>query len=89
MQRRMIIFSFALFGFAFSPIARAVTIIDNTTQGFYNAGLGDLATDSVLGAQFDAATSLDLFPAANGAGGDPLIPSVATQPNLAGADPAT
>jgi hypothetical protein len=65
------------------------TIIDNSTQGYYNAGLGDLSTDTVLGAQTDAGTGFNLFPALNVSAGDPLIPPVATEPNLAGANPAT
>lgn len=69
--------------------ALAVVIIDNTTSGFYNAGLGDLSTDSVLGAQTDVATGFNLFPAANSSAGDPTIPPVATEPNLAGADAGT
>lgn len=64
-------------------------IIDNTTLGFYNSGLGDLSLDSVLGVQTDASTGFNLFPAANVSAGDPLIPPVASEPNLAGADPGT
>jgi len=63
-------------------------LIDNTTQGLYNAGLGDLATDTELGVQTDAARGFHLFPPATVAGGDPLIPPVASQPNLAGANSA-
>jgi hypothetical protein len=76
--------------FAAAPMqAGAVVIVDGTTSGFYNAGLGDLSTDSVLGAQTDTATSFNLFPAANVSAGDPTIPPVASAPNLVGADPAT
>lgn len=78
----------ALYLFA-GTTASAAVIIDNTTQGFYNAGLGDLATDSVLGAQTDTSTGDNLFPAANVSAGDPTIPPVATEPNLAGADAST
>ena len=74
----------------FMPVAASATIIiDNTTFGFYNSGLGDLSTDSVLGSQTDAATTFNLFPAANVSAGDPLIPPVATEPNLGGADAGT
>jgi hypothetical protein len=69
--------------------ASAVVIIDGTTAGFYNAGLGDLSLDGVLGGQTDGATGLHLFPASNSSAGDPLIPPVASEPNLAGADLAT
>jgi hypothetical protein len=69
--------------------AGATIIIDNTTLGFYNSGLGDLSTDSVLGTQTDMATGFNLFPAANSSAGDPTVPPVATEPNLAGADPGT
>lgn len=69
--------------------AAPVTIIDNSTQGYYNGSLGDLSTDSVLGAQKDFATTFNLFPAANVAAGDPTIPPVASEPNLSGADTGT
>jgi hypothetical protein len=69
--------------------AKALLFINNLTNGYYNAGLGDLSLDSVLGVQKDAATNLNLFPAANVSGGDPLIPPIATEPNLGGADPGT
>lgn len=78
----------ALYLFA-GTTASAAVIIDNSTQGFYNAGLGDLANDSVLGAQTDTSTGLNLFPAANSSAGDPTIPPVASEPNLASADLAT
>lgn len=71
------------------PGAKAGIIIDSTTPGFYNSGLGDLANDSVLGAQTDLATGLHLFPAPNVSAGDPLIPPIASQPDLSGADLAT
>lgn len=75
---------------AFMPVAAGATIIiDNTTLGFYNSGLGDLSTDSVLGAQTDGGTGFNLFPAANISAGDPTIPPVATEPNLGGADAGT
>lgn len=69
--------------------ASAAVIIDNSTQGFYNSGLGDLATDSTLGAQTDTSTGHNLFPAANVSAGDPTIPPVATEPDLANADAST
>ncbi len=70
--------------------ANALIIIDNSTQGYYNAGLGDLALDSGLGAQTDAATGNPLFPGANSFGGaDPVIPPNASEPNLGGADAGT
>jgi hypothetical protein len=90
MRRMQLVALAAGLALAFVPsVARATIIIDNTTLGYYNAGLGDLAADSVLGIQVDTATGFRLFPAANVSGGDPTIPPVATEPNLAGADSGT
>mgnify|MGYP006428047751 CR=1 FL=1 len=69
--------------------AGASVIIDNATSGYMNTALGDLAEDSTLGNQTDTATGEKLFPAANVAEGDPTIPPVATEPDLANADPGT
>jgi len=69
--------------------ASAALVIDNSTPGYINTGLGDLATDSTLGAQTDASTGKHLFPAANVAAGDPLIPPVASEPDLTNADAGT
>jgi len=75
---------------AFVPAgAGATVIIDNTTLGYYNAGLGDLSLDSFLGAQLDASTTNHLFPIANSGGGDPTTPPVATEPGLGSADGGT
>jgi len=80
----------AVLTLAFMPaMAGATVIIDSTTLGYYNAGLGDLSLDSVLGAQLDTSTSNHLFPIADSLGGDPTTPPVATEPNLGGADAGT
>lgn len=60
--------------------AHAAVIVDGTTQGYYNSGLGDLAP--ALGGQTDGASGFSLFPAANGGGGDPTVPPIATAPNV-------
>lgn len=61
--------------------ASAAVIIDNSTSGYYNAGLGDLST---VISQTDSGTGASLFPAANSAGGDPVIPPISTEPDTSG-----
>jgi hypothetical protein len=52
--------------------AQAAVVIDGSTLGYYNAGLGDLAPAAG-------------FPLANVAGGDPTVPPVAPAPDLSAA----
>ncbi len=79
-----------LIALALVPVpSMATIIIDGSTPGFYNNGLGNLASDSVLGAQTDTSTGFNLFPANYLIAGDPTIPAVASEPNLAGADAST
>lgn len=68
---------------AFAPTAAfADVIIDGTTTGYYNDGIGDLGANPAFNGQTDAATTNSLFPLANSAGGDPLTPPVASEPDL-------
>ncbi|MEL6364004.1 MAG: VPLPA-CTERM sorting domain-containing protein [Pseudomonadota bacterium] len=68
---------------AFAPTAAlADVIIDGATPGYYNDAIGDLGANPSFNGQTDAATLNSLFPIANSAGGDPLTPPVATEPDL-------
>ncbi len=92
-MRRLSLLTIA-FAALFAMSAGASTIIiDGTTQGYYNAGLGNLALDPVLGTQTDAATGNLLFnPDFQSPGfvpGQDIIPPVASEPNLGGAGAAT
>lgn len=67
--------------------ADATVLISNATQGFYNSGIGDLATDAFMNDATNNGNggSLRMFPGANVAQGDPTVASFATAPNFSGA----
>lgn len=66
--------------------ADATVLINNTTQGFYNSGIGDLATDAWMNdaTQNGNGGSARMFPGANVSQGDPSA-TFLTAPNFSGA----
>jgi hypothetical protein len=63
-----------ILGLGLAANAHAVVIIDNTTQGFYNAAIGQV---------LDGTSAV--FPIADSAGGDPSFPSIPVEPDLSAA----
>jgi hypothetical protein len=82
--------SIALSALVAATPASAVVLINGTTQGFYNSGIGDLATDAFM----NSATAngnggiARMFPAANVSQGDPNA-SFLNAPDFSGAAAGT
>lgn len=64
-------------GLGLAANANAVVIIDGTTQGFYNAAIGQ-----VLDGSNPCCSGNFLFPTANSASGDPTISPIPFEPDL-------
>jgi PEP-CTERM motif len=79
--RMLALLGFVMLGFA--PRAQAVVIVDNATQGFYNATIGQVldSTNPCCGGSW-------LFPPQNVSGGDPDIEPVPFEPDLSAASGA-